>query len=62
MKNKILVLLLDEAFKLIDMYERRGAYDKEASGLRAIQIDVSKTYPAYADRYNHEACKGFYNG
>lgn len=41
--------------KLIDMYERRGAYDKDESALRAIQIDVSKEYPAYTDRYNHNA-------
>ena len=43
--------------RLLDMYERRGAFDKEASSLRAIQIEVKKAYPAYADRYNHEAYK-----
>ncbi len=42
---------------LIDMYERRGAFDKDASALRAIQIDVGKVYPAYVDRYNHDAYK-----
>lgn len=41
--------------KLIDMYERRGAYAKDMSTLRAIQMDVAKSYPAYSDRYNHEA-------
>ena len=39
--------------RLIDMYERRGAFDKDASSLRAIQIEVKKVYPAYVDRYNH---------
>lgn len=43
--------------RLIDMYERRGAFDKAASSLRAIQIEVKKVYPAYADRYNHDAYK-----
>ena len=43
--------------RLIDMYERRGAFDKDASSLRAIQIEVKKVYPAYVDRYNHEAYK-----
>ena len=41
--------------RLIDMYERRGAFDKTASSLRAIQIEVKKVYPAYVDRYNHVA-------
>lgn len=43
--------------RLIDMYERRGAFDKDASSLRAIQIEVKKAYPAYVDRYNHDAYK-----
>lgn len=43
--------------RLIDMYERRGAFDKDASSLRAIQIEVKKVYSAYADRYNHDAYK-----
>ena len=43
--------------RLIDMYERRGAFDKDASSLRAIQLEVKKVYPAYVDRYNHEAYK-----
>jgi hypothetical protein len=43
--------------RLIDMYERRGAFDKDASSLRAIQIEVKKVYPAYVDRYNHDVYK-----
>ncbi len=43
--------------RLLDMYERRGIFNKEASSLRAIQIEVGKVYPAYADRYNHDAYK-----
>ena len=43
--------------RLLDMYERRGAFDEDASSLRAIQIEVKKVYPAYVDRYNHEAYK-----
>lgn len=39
------------------MYERRGAFDKDASSLRAIQIEVKKVYPEYVDRYNHDAYK-----
>ena len=35
--------------RLIDMYERRGAFDKDASSLRAIQIEVKKVYPVYVD-------------
>ncbi len=43
--------------RLLDMYERRGIFNKEASSLRAIQIEVGKVYPAYEDRYNHDAYK-----
>ena len=43
--------------RLLDMYERRGAFDKDASSLRAIQLEVKKVYPAYADRYNHDVYK-----
>lgn len=43
--------------RLIEMYERRGAFEKDASSLRAIQIEVKKVYPAYVDRYNHDAYK-----
>lgn len=43
--------------RLLDMYERRGAFDKDASSLRAIQLEVKKVYPAYADRYNHNDYK-----
>ena len=42
---------------LVDMYERREGYIKEPSSLRAIQIDIKKTYPAYVDRYDHNAYK-----
>ena len=48
---------IDILNKLIDMYERRGAFGKDASSLRAIQIEVKKVYPAYTDRYNHDAYK-----
>lgn len=41
--------------RLLDMYERRGAFDKDPSSLRAIQIEVKKVYPEYVDRYNHDA-------
>ena len=40
--------------RLLDTYERRGAFDKDASSLRVIQMDVSKIYPDYVNRYNHE--------
>jgi peptide methionine sulfoxide reductase MsrA len=43
--------------RLIDVYERRGAFDKDISSLRTIQIEVKKVYPAYVDRYNHNAYK-----
>ena len=43
--------------RLLDMYERRGAFVKDASSLRAIQIEVKKVYPAYADPYNHDDYK-----
>lgn len=39
--------------RLIDMYERRNAFDKDISILRSIQLDIKKTYPTYTDRYNH---------
>ncbi len=40
--------------RLLDMYERRGAFAKESSSLRSIQMEVKKEYPSYGDRYNHE--------
>ena len=40
--------------RLLDIYEKRGAFDRDASSLRAVQIDVKKEYPAYADRYNYD--------
>ena len=42
---------------LVDMYERRESYIKEPSSLRAIQIDIKKTYPEYVDRYDHNVYK-----
>lgn len=43
--------------RLLDMYERREAFNQDASTLRSIQIEVKKTYPAYEDRYNHDVYK-----
>ena len=43
--------------RLLDIYERRGAFDKDASSLRAIQLEVKKVYPEYLNRYNHEVYK-----
>ena len=43
--------------RLLDMYERREAFTQDASALRAIQIEIKKVYPAYEDRYNHDAYK-----
>jgi hypothetical protein len=43
--------------RLIDIYESRGAFDKDASSLRVIQIEVKKVYSEYVDRYNHDAYK-----
>ena len=48
---------IDILNRLLDIYERREAFNKEASSLRAIQLDIKKTYPSYADRYNHEVYK-----
>lgn len=43
--------------RLIDMYERREGFKKEPSSLRVIQADIKKTYPEYANRYNHNVYK-----
>lgn len=43
--------------RLIDVYERRGAFDKDATSLRVIRLEVKKVYAAYVDRYNHDAYK-----
>ena len=43
--------------RLIDKYEGREAFAKEASSLRVIQLEVKKAYPEYVDRYNYEAYK-----
>ncbi len=39
--------------RLLDIYERREAYARDEGKVRAIQFDVKKAYPAYADRYDH---------
>ncbi|MDO5151620.1 MAG: DUF2220 family protein [Oscillospiraceae bacterium] len=43
--------------RLIDMYERRGAFHQDASTLRAIRLEIKKVYPAYVDRYDHDEYK-----
>lgn len=40
--------------RLLDIYERREAFDKDTSSLRAIQIEIKKVYPVYGNRYNHD--------
>ena len=40
--------------KLVDKYEGRGAFNADASVLRAIQIDIKKEYPNYANRYDYD--------
>ena len=40
--------------KLIDMYERREAYNKEPSSVRTISLNVAKEFPEYVDRYNYD--------
>ncbi len=47
----------DMVGRLLDIYERRCGYAKQPEELRAIQFDVSKEYPVYTDRYNHEKYK-----
>ena len=41
--------------KMLDIYERRGAYKKQPDEIRAITIEISKAFPEYADSYNHSA-------
>lgn len=43
--------------RLLDIYEKREAFDKDVSSLRVIQIEVKKAYREYEDRYNHCAYK-----
>lgn len=43
--------------RLLDIYEKKGAFDKEPSSLRAIQLELKKVYPAYIDRYNYDTYK-----
>ena len=40
--------------RLLDIYERRRGYAKRKEELHSIQIDVSKEYPVYKDRYDNE--------
>ncbi len=40
--------------RLLDIYERRGGDAKRPEELRAIQVEVSKEYPIYKDRYDNE--------
>ena len=40
--------------RLLDIYERRSGYAKRPEELRAIQLEVSKEYPIYKDRYDNE--------
>ena len=35
--------------KMLDIYERRGAYKKQPDEIRAITIEISKAFPEYAD-------------
>ena len=39
--------------KLLDIYERRGAYKKDLSEVRAISIKLSEQFPEYTNTYNH---------
>lgn len=41
--------------RLLDIYERRGAYRKEANEIRAVSIRVADAFPEYMDSYNHAA-------
>lgn len=41
--------------KLLDIYERRGAFRKAANEIRAISITVAEAFPEYVDAYNHSA-------
>ncbi len=40
--------------RLLDVYERRKCYAKSPEEVRAIQLEVSKEYPVYKDRYDNE--------
>ena len=41
--------------RLLDIYERRGAYRKGAHEVRAISITVADAFPKYVDPYDHSA-------
>ena len=39
--------------KLLDIYERRGAYKKDDSQIRSITLSVADTFHGYTDNYDH---------
>ena len=41
--------------RLLDTYERRGAYKKEPDEVRAITLSVEDVFPEYTNAYNHTA-------
>ena len=41
--------------RLLDTYERRGAYKKEPDEVRAITLSVEGVFPEYTNAYNHTA-------
>ena len=41
--------------RLLDAYERRGAYKKEPDQVRAITLSIEDMFPDYANAYNHSA-------
>jgi len=41
--------------RLLDIYERRGAYRKAADEIHAITVRVPDLFPEYADAYDHSA-------
>ncbi len=43
--------------QLLDMYEKRGGYEKSESSMRAVQFEVGKKYLDYVNRYDHEKYK-----
>ena len=41
--------------RLLDIYERRGAYKKDPDEIRAITLSVEDVFPEYTNAYNHTA-------
>ena len=41
--------------RLLDTYERRGAYKKDPDEVRAITLSVEDVFPEYTNAYNHTA-------